>query len=559
MSKRRRLLVVLTIVIAALVMVSFFYWFVFLRPIKTYELANNVFESGQSVDLAGIITDVEQINTSYTPMTLLQVGNNIPYQPGGPSSSFFCCLIGDISKEHKINDQIQQTLHFEEYYFNGIPINTAGELYSPLFFLPTEIAETIDAVSFFIGFELLLKSIDGQGTTTYEIFTKNNDTYPLDMFNATLLECDKSSNGTTYDHVTAERLFQNEYLSAASGYSNNEKIDFMPSLTDGVSQKNVLHFIDLNANDLLDDHDLFTVYIPPTGDEHRLETYFLIIGGEEMGTITIAGGVKYIINWYNGAFEHREPRNIFSEQDYTKPVSLTYASNKENGTFIDTTITISQTRLQGGHPYTKYYFLLTVDDTEYYHDYYNRHQVSEGTVSINENITITYSDTNTNDLLDGDDMFIINGVENQSYVQLMLFDDETYGNELIRLTWIAGHGYIKGNIPRIDVEKKTLIPESDNIYQLNISVEYYHPVLALNSTVRVSLFQDSQVILDNVLVKDGVIESYHDANLSFVDADNDSFLSTNDYFKIECKSPGSYKLKFPSLFGTYSSHTFVLP
>jgi hypothetical protein len=286
----------------------------------------------------------------------------------------------------------------------------------------------------------------------------------------------------------------------------------------------------------------------------------LLIGAEDMGTIHIAGGVKYIINWYKGVFEHIEPRNIFYDLDYTKPVSLSYVSHKENETFIDTTIKIAQTRLKGGHPYTQYYFILTIDDTEYFHDQNNCHHLSLGTIPIKENISIQYKDKNKNGLLDVGDVFIIKGVENQSYARLTLYcDDEKYGNELVRLNWMTGHGYIKGNIPRIDIEEKILLPDSENIYQLNVSVEYHHPVLALNSTVQVSLFQDSELFLDNIIIKDGMIGFSKNYTLSFVDVDNDSFLSTNDYFKIECKSPGVYRFNFPSIFGIYTSYTLVHP
>ncbi len=556
MNKRNKLFAFFFVLIIFLVVLSIFSWFFFIRPITTYELANRHFESGDSVELTGTITGIEKINTSYGPMTLLKLDKPIPYRWGIPSDDYFLCyLIGNNSKEYEIDDQIHVTLHFEEYQFNGNKIVTAKELYSPLF-LPTSIATALDAFSFFAGFELIFHSVDENGNVMYEIFTPNGDQYFLDIFNVSLLKGEEYSDDAVYDHVTEKNFFQKEYVSVTSCYQDNERIDFMDSLENGVSQNALIRYTDLNSNGLLDDHDLFTVNITPTADEYKIDSYLLLIGTEDLSLENIASGVKYIFNWYKGAFEQLEPRYIFSEE-YTKSVALTYVSHDENGNFVDTTVKISRVRLDGGHPYTQYYFLLTVNDTIYYHNQYNHYQLSEGSISIDENISVEYIDADNNTLLDVDDLFIIRGLKNQSYVKLILFDDETYGDMIAKLNWIVGHGYIKGNVPTIYFKKEKLIPGSENIYQLNVSVAYQHPILALNSTLRVSLYQDSVLILDNVIVKAGVVGSYNGNRLSFVDADNDSYLSTDDYFTVECESNVIYEIKFPSLFGTYSSHSLV--
>lgn len=537
-KKKKKILIIGAIIAVILIIFSTSVWYVFRtsEPKTISELLDRKFKPGETIDIEGTITKIEKYNTSYAPLTLLTLDNN--------NSSGIYKFLGDNEKHYEIGDKFQTTLHFEEYQFNGNKIITAKELYSTILLSPASIGIVVDAISFKAGFELLLTSIDGNGTIQYEVFTPNGDVFPLNMFNVSLRKGKSSQSDKRYDHKNVQELFAIEYVYLSGGYLDNKEVDFMESLEDNVSRNGSIQFIDKNKNGLLDDYDIFKVYISSTDNEYNIESYFLNIGGSMSGYLNIASGCKYIINWYKGAYGWLDLQRL----------ALSYVSTEENGTLMDTTIRVSRICIDNDISFNQYNFSFEGIGNVYH--VHSENDVSEGIVNIGGNISIEYIDKNKNMLLDADDIFIIRGLKNQTHATFEVFDKKartrimepqwivSYGN----LQWIVGYGHLAGRIPYIKLEKKGLVPESENKYQIDVFVPYWHSVLALNSTIRLSLTKDSEPILSDISIFNGIIGSYNGKNITFYDMDNDSYLSTNDYFIMECEVNSTYDLEISLLF-----------
>ena len=109
--------------------------------------------------------DVEKHNTSYGEITLITLDD---YQEGEKDYSFRYQIIADNNETYKKGDEFQTTLDFVEYDFNGAKITTADKLLNT-YMMTIYMARVIDGVSYMAGIFLKLASIDGNGTSEYEI------------------------------------------------------------------------------------------------------------------------------------------------------------------------------------------------------------------------------------------------------------------------------------------------------------------------------------------------------------------------------------------------------
>jgi len=327
--------------------------------------------------------------------------------------------------------------------------------------LPMAIQTAVDATSYYGGICLIQTSTIDDDHMKYEVFTRNNDTYPLNMFNVTLLSIptpddtvtlnslamDQDTIDITYeDNVllseALEKMLaimseQYVYVSGGSGVT----IDFMGSLEDGISQNGTIEFVDANSNGLLDDYDYFNINISPTPGETIIDNYLFNLGN---GLIyygeTDGSGVKYIINWNNGAIE-----------TITQRLALGYVSHEENESLVDTTIEISRIRTDEGYPLNEYHLTLKVEGFDFH---YREHELSEDIISIDENISVEYKDVNNNGLVDVGDLLIVRGIENNLSVDLKLFTEQMsgygYGDvEVGGIVWTTAEGYDKGYVKTI--------------------------------------------------------------------------------------------------------------
>lgn len=536
MNKRNKILVISSIIVAVIVIMSMFYIYVLSGPLTVDELASRHFEPGDVVDLVGNIAEIEEFNTNY----------GLFYQITLEGIDLLPFML-DTNKEYCVGDEIQITLHFEEIQFKGNKFLAAKEFPQHIIF-PNMLRSAVDAISFTYGIYLKQTSTDGKGNTQYEVFTCDEEGYPLDLFNVNLGKNEVEFNASNYlndlwedsdpdfikplvSYIRTEYVFVSGWIGSVG--EDGKAVDFMEPLEDGVSGNGSIEFIDMNTNGLIDDHDIFNVYIPPTPDENTFDTYFLTIGcGYDF-----AGGYKYILNWYNGTFEG------YSETDDKRNLlALSYVSDEINGSLVDTTLRVSRNIIGEPQPYNDYNFSLTSGWG------YIEYPISEGVTTLDDGVSVEYIDSNKNTLLDVDDLFIIRGLENQTSVELSIHSVSTYAL-VVHYDFIVGYGPILGNLPEITLENKGLLAESGNQYQVNVSVPFRHPELALNKTLKLSLSQDTLVLLKNIYLIDGVIGSYDGKNITFVDADNDSYLSTNDYFVVDCASDSTYLLELSLLFG----------
>ena len=71
----------------------------------------------------------------------------------------------------------------------------------------------------------------------------------------------------------------------------------------------------------------------------------------------------------------------------------------------------------------------------------------------------------------------------------------------------------------------------------------------LSGHLTVSLWENSTRVLDNATLVNGVIGSFPNGNLTFVDDDSNGFLSTGDYFNLRGDAHSSYKIEVSVLWG----------
>jgi|GEM_PF-1283198 len=540
------------VVVVILIVSSVLVWFVFFRPISLRELSLRHYDVGESVTIKGTVTDIYTLNTSHGPLTLLSLDGYYDDEYG----YYYRVLTNE--ETYDINDTYQSSIEFVEYNFNGHTIITTKELFDTYLLLPTAMGVVLDAVAY-VGGIYLNPISTGNGTTQYEVITNSGDQYPLNMINVSLrMENANISNTSIYDiynntglynpyedqdiqlepvdHRTFPILYAIEYVYGMTSYDDDyhHEIDFMDSLANGISDNGLVRYIDVNSNYLLDNSDIFELYIPPTPDEYTLESYFLQIGGDHSDD-NIAMGNKYIINWHDGFFWIED----YSENSFNSvtAVQLSYESEVNDGTSIETSIIV--TRVLGDvHPYDNYRYSLgigTYDQRENYDD-----ELSEGVMVINDSITMEYQDNNENDLLDDDDRFVIRGVDNQTKVHYSLFD-ETASSSTGFIQWIIGYGHVNGRLPEVELGNMGKVPGSVNDYEIRVNTSFVHPELSLDNTMfHVRKSRSYVTEQDMKSITNGHVGDFNGTNVTYFDVDHDSLISANDYFLIDAEPQSSY-------------------
>ena len=76
-------------------------------------------------------------------------------------------------------------------------------------------------------------------------------------------------------------------VKTADNDSDMEVIDSMASLENRISQNGFIEYVDQNSNNLLDDYDIFNVYIPPTATKYTLDSYLLVFGNGDISSFEI--------------------------------------------------------------------------------------------------------------------------------------------------------------------------------------------------------------------------------------------------------------------------------
>lgn len=271
--------------------------------------------SGDTINIQGEVFDVSYRNTSYGSLPVISLNSSRAifekanlldegiYDIEGWNGTL--CINGDFDEEYNQWDELNVVLHFEEFQFSGSKFFWFKKLGVHLDLLMA-IETAFKGTSNLYDIGLIHNStIDGQ-YINYDILIKDNDTFPLDELNITLLKI--TTNVDYKDNILFSEAFKNllellsdHYIYATGG--GGEIIDFMDSLGN-ISENNLIEFFDKNSNSLLDNNDTITVYIPPTSNETIFDAYILDLGGGFLyNRLNNASGFRYIVNWYKGAFE----------------------------------------------------------------------------------------------------------------------------------------------------------------------------------------------------------------------------------------------------------------
>jgi len=403
---------------------------VILFPINSY------LKPGDTIVIHGEISSVNYINTSYGDLPSITLKNHLldfsnsglldidTYKIQGWADALN--IYGDFNVKYNVDDSIDIPLHFEEIQLNGGKFLWAKELGIYLE-LPSAISKALDSTAYVAGFYLKWISSDDKGHSSFEVITTNNDQYSLNLFNVTLKKAsydDDIKENVAFSTLLNNTLnfYSNEYLSVSGMGVGLETIDYMSSLNESVSQNGFVEFIDKNSNNLIDDYDVINLSIPPTEDDTKIDTYLLLIGIDDLGNFNdIASGIKYLINWYQGIYEQIIEKEL---------IALNYTSHQENGTLIDTTLKVSRVNTKADLSIDK--FQINLDSN----NVYLGGGLTDGNIIKDEDINVDFIDSNTNSLLDVDDIFLINGLENNTEAGFRISDNQ--GSLVAYYEWIVG-------------------------------------------------------------------------------------------------------------------------
>ena len=189
----------------------------------------------------------------------------------------------------------------------------------------------------------------------------------------------------------------------------------------------------------------------------------------------------------------------------------------------------------------------------------DRGVITEGTLPLSGNRTITFHDANGDGLLDGGDQFLIGGLAIRGFASLNV-DCGIKGTGRIR--WNPGHGYVALPLPPADLRETSGPP-----YRIDVRVAYPHPNLAFAANVTVTLQEATApqyvfvTLVDGAPLRNGTLGTFGtNGSLTFDDADGDGAFSSGDYFDLRGTSPtADYLLLTVSvLYGSFSYSRGIL-
>jgi len=288
-NKKKIWLIFSVIVVIAIIINSSIGWFFFFRPLSIEEIQNKSFKAGDVVKLSGTITNISTYHTNYQTFSVLILDNH----------ELLPITVNE--SNYKIGDNYHTKLKFQNYYFNGNQMVSASELIHSYMALPAAIGQVMDDVSYVRGFSFNLTS-NSNNTIEYRLI-QNNASYPLSDFNVSLRKGGLFEINQTINNLNYPVLFAMEYVQVMGDYDKESEIDYMSSLEDGISNNNMITFIDVNSDNLISDSDIFRIHLPATQNHAIIETYELILNDKLAEGSEFPGGGKYIINWYDGAYQ----------------------------------------------------------------------------------------------------------------------------------------------------------------------------------------------------------------------------------------------------------------
>lgn len=549
---RRRALLVLAVA-AIVVVAGFVVWWEFVRPRSIAEVfAFDHFQPGTTVIVQGTITRIYWENTTYGPRVALQLDGRRECSATdlvtGPAAGQ---VFGDPSVTYSIGQPFQTTLHFQSYTINGDPAVTAPELACPFPSGFTALRSLADSVSRIQGILLVYNGSDVGGWQEYRVFTRNGDAYNLSALPVTLQRSDRLVGttprfpaGTALDSTTSWDVLLTVLMYGAVGEAPSllyPVIDRMASMLDGSSANGSLRFIDANANRMLDNGDRLDVRLPPTASSTSWETYLLRIG------------MPFDSNWSYVASEHillngpAGPLEVLPSSELPM-VDLAYAGTR-SGPPLESSVQVASIRIGRPLPLAAVRYALSARTVGSHSSIMgNLTSLPETTV---DGVTLSFNDTNGDNLLDAGDRFTVAGAANQTHLNLFVFGPAGGGGEI---DWIVGFGPIWRSVPF-----PTFTIQGSGPWLIQADVPSWSPELALNRTVRATLYENYSAVVTNMTLADGTPATFAGGSLTFTDADRDGYLSTGDYFTLRGNPGARYRLEVTCFFGGQTLAELFIP
>lgn len=533
-TRRRKLLVAIVVVIVATATTFVVWWLV--RPRTIAEIyAQDHFQAGTQAAVQGTITGILWGNTSYGPRVFLQLDYEALCRGGGD-------VLGDPNATYTVGQSIQTVLHFQAYTINGDPAVWAPELACPF---PSAF-ETIDRVvgqPIISPIVLVYNRTDVSGWTHYDIVTPNGDAYRADILPVVLRKSlpipghnpQLPAGGPVDSAARWDSLASLVYLATAGAYSGFSVVDRMASLTQGTSPNGTLRFADADGNGLLDDADQLVVRLPTTGGMTAWSTYFLQIGGVYSPGLTYTDSQHLIIAGPRG------PLEILREARNGPLLDLRYLGDTYGAT-VTSRLAVTRVELGKALPLSTVRYSFNVGNNPVYGSLANL------PVTLPNGATLTFSDANSDGVLDAGDLFTVGGVSNGTWIGLAL----SGGNASIgTVDWVVGYGQEVGRPPFVQ-----FAVQGTNPWRIVANASFWSPQSVLGPTLRASLLENGVSVLTNVSVANGTIGTFTNGSLAFTDADGDGTLSTGDFFTLRGSSTDHYELDV-SIFFAYPWRTYI--
>jgi len=517
--------VVIAVILA--IATSWAVWDTLIRPRTICEvLEASDLRPGTEMTVEGTITNITRANTSYGPEVTLELDGDrrCPESPirGG-------WVYGNPKVEYGVGNRFRTVLHFTSYRFNGDSAVWAPELAAPFPLILESMGVVWDAVSWVNGIVLLHQRTDTDGWTTYWIYTSTGDTYRPDKLPLTLrrspsvIQSSPDLRGRASINSAALWIIVAalQYVLLSGGFHGGPIVDEMASLADGTSRNGTTRFTDVDGDGLVGHGDTLQVRLPDTGAEQGYDTYALQVGDLAPRAAYAYAG-HYLLNGPHG------PREFHSHSLLPDRPRLLHVGD-EIGARVTSTIETDQFPPT---PVASLGYEIQVGDGAPV-----RGNLSELPSTILGNISVALVDRGAPEVLETGDRFVLGNLPNRTYVSLSV-------RMMASIDWISGWGPVVGFIPSILLKANTSSP-----YRADVSVEFWHPELELNRTLRVSLTENATEVVREAAVVNGTLGAFANGTLSFVDADGDGYLSVGDHFDVQGSPAATYEIEVSLLFG----------
>jgi len=524
---------VVLVVFAVVAGTSYGIWFIYYRPYTPEEVyLHEHWKDGDVRDVEGTITEIHYFNTTYGREVYLQLADKKATSCAGVGGIGF--IRGDINRQYAVGETFRTTLHFKTFRFSNLQGVWAEELVCPIPAFLHAIGIFIDSVALSMGISLIPEEMNETGWMYYDVKTWGGQGYPLHVVNVQLAKAVYDSPGEFQALDGASGWLDvdiAEYHWTYDGYPSMPVIDEMLSLDEGTSRNETIRYSDMNGNNLLDTGDKIVLHLESLSG-FQYQTYLISFGGG----FTCCGyvcGIKYILNGPNGPYELDFPNEYGS--------TILRHIGYQIGANVSSTIEVEQEQPSPPIPLSQLNYSLDIRGGRFLFG-----RLVDLPFITADGVMIAFSDSD-GDGLDAGDRFSIGGIANRTTLTLVLY---RYGGGGASLTWVAGYGPVVGNIPRVRLATE----DAHSPLTINVSVPWWHQELNLSRQLTVSLWENSILVLNESALTNGSVGSFPGGDLTFVDADADGFLSSNDYFVLNGKAQAVYELEISVLWGYANFH-----